>query len=271
MIGYEIGRLFVYPIKSLGGMELDDAEVETRGFRHDRRWMLVDKSGEFLSQRRYPRMALARARIEGERLVVDASGMPALELPLRPEPGATVPVSVWGDEVEAASCGGDADHWFARFLGASCRLVHMSDETERIVDPEYARAGDRVGFADGFPFLVLSQASLDDLNARLETPLPVNRFRPNIVVAGCVPYEEDRWRRVRVGDVGFRVVKPCSRCAITTVDQGSGEKGKEPLRTLATYRKAGDKVFFGQNAIPDSTGRLSVGDAVEVVEVLFPD
>jgi uncharacterized protein YcbX len=264
MRGLTVSRLFVYPIKSLGGMELDAAEVEARGFRHDRRWMLVDGDGVFLSQRRHPRMALARARVEDERLVVDAPGMPALELPLRPEPGPAVRACVWGDEVEAVSCGGDADLWFAEFLGASCRLVHMPDETERAVDPLYAGAADRVGFADGFPFLLLSEASLDDLNARLDSPLPVNRYRPNIVVAGCVPYEEDRWRRVRIGDVGFRVVKPCSRCAITIVNQETGEKGKEPLRTLAAYRKVGGKVFFGQNAIPDGAGRLRVGDAVEV-------
>lgn len=266
MIGPAVSRLFVYPIKSLGGMELEAAEVEARGFRHDRRWMLVDEGGVFLSQRRLQRMALARAGIEGERLVVEAPGMPPLELPLRPEPGGgAVQVSVLGDEVEAVTCGGEADRWFARFLGAPCRLVHMPDETERAVDPRYAAAGDRVGFADGFPFLVLSEASLDDLNARLPEPVPVDRFRPSIVVGGCEPYAEDRWRRVIVGGVGFRVVKPCSRCAITTVDQESGEGGKEPLRTLATYRKAGGEVFFGQNAIPDGTGPLRAGDFVEVV------
>ena len=265
MSGLTVSRLFVYPIKSLGGTELDAAEVEARGFRHDRRWMLVDGDGAFLSQRRHPRMALARARAEDARLVVEAPGMPDLELPLRSEPGPAVRACVWGDEVEAVSCGDDADLWFAEFFGASCRLVHMPDETERAVDPLYAGAADRVGFADSFPFLLLSEASLDDLNARLDGPLPVNRFRPNIVVAGCVPYEEDRWRRVRIGGVGFRAVKPCSRCAITVVDQETGEKGKEPLRTLASYRKVGSNVFFGQYAVPDGSGRLRVGDAVEVV------
>lgn len=265
MIGPAVSRLFVYPVKSLGGMELDEAEVETRGFRHDRRWMLVDGRGVFLSQRSHPRMALARARVEGERLVVEAPGMPALELPLVPEPRGAVTVSVLGDEVGAVPCDGEADRWFARFLGAPCRLVYMPDGTERAVEPRYAAAGDRVSFADGFPFLVLSEASLDDLNGRLPEPVPVDRFRPNIVVAGCAPYAEDRWRRVLVGGIGFRVAKACSRCAITTVDQGSGEKGKEPLRTLATYRKAGGEVYFGQNAIPDATGPLRVGDFVEVV------
>ncbi len=266
MSGLTVSRLFVYPIKSLGGTEPDaaEAEAEARGLRHDRRWMLVDDDGKFISQRRHPRMVLARARVEDERLVVHAPRMPALELPLRPEPGPAVRACVWGDELAAVSCGGDADLWFAEFLGTSCHLVHMPDETERAVDPLYAGAADRVGFADGFPFLLHSEASLDDLNARLDSPLPVNRFRPNIVVAGCVPYEEDRWRRVRLGDVGFRVVKPCSRCAITIVNQETGEKGKEPLRTLASYRKVGSNVFFGQNAIPDGTGRLRVGDAVEV-------
>jgi len=263
--GPTVSRLFVYPIKSLGGIQLDAAEVEARGSRHDRRWMLVDETGDFLSQRRYPRMALARVRVEGDRLVVNAPDMPPLKLALSPEPGAAVRACIFGDEVEAVSCGVEADRWFARFLGAACRLVYMPDETERAVDPEYAGVGDRVGFADGFPLLLFSEASLDDLNARLENPLPVNRFRPNILVAGCAPYEEDRWRTVRVGGVGLRVVKPCARCAITTVDQSSGEKGKEPLRTLASYRKVGGEVYFGQNAIPDATGLVRVGDAVEVI------
>ena len=264
MKGLAVSRLFVYPIKSLGGMQLDAAEVEARGFRHDRRWMLGDDRGVFLSQRRHPRMALARVIVEGERLVVNAPGMPELELPLRPEPVARLRVSVWGDEVEAAACGGEADRWFAGFLGTACRLVYMPDETQRVVDSPYAVAGDLVGFADAFPLLVLSEASLDDLNSRLVEPVPVDRFRPNVVVAGCAPYDEDRWPRVRAGGVGFRLAEPCSRCAVTTVDQSSGERGREPLRTLASYRRVGEEVFFGRNAIADGKGTLRAGDAVEV-------
>lgn len=265
MNGLVVSRLFVYPIKSLGGIEVSAMEAGARGFQHDRRWMLVDEDGVFLSQRELPRMALVRVRIEGERLVAEAPGAPDLELALRQESGDPVRVSVWGDEVEAVSCDGEADRWFAEFLGTACRLVYMPDEVERTVDPEYGRAGDRVGFADGFPFLLLSEASLDDLNGRLEEPLPMNRFRPSIVVAGCGPYAEDGWRGVRVGDVSLRVVKPCARCAITTVDQASGARGKEPLRTLSTYRKVGGDVHFGQNAIPDGGGTLRVGDRVEVL------
>lgn len=234
-----ISRLFVYPVKSLGGIEVRAAEVGARGLLHDRRWMLVDEKGVFLSQRRLPRMARIQVRIQAGRLVARAPGMPALELPLRPRHGGSVRVSVWGDEVRAVSCGGEADRWFGESLGTMCRLVYMPDEAERAVDSDHGRAGDRVGFADGFPILLLSEASLEDLNGRLERPVPVDRFRPNIVVEGCAPYEEDGWRAVRVGGVSLRVVKPCARCVITTVDQESGVRGKEPLRTLAAYRKVG--------------------------------
>lgn len=264
--GLAVSRLFVYPVKSLGGMEVAAAEAGARGFEHDRRWMLVDGDGVFLSQRELPRMSLVRASIGGERLVLGAPGMEDLDLPLRPEPGwRALRVSVWGDEVEAVSCGAGPDGWFASFLGVDCRLVYMPEEAERPVDPEYGKAGDRASFADGFPFLVLSEASLDDLNGRLEEPLPVDRFRPNIVVVGCAPYAEDGWGRVRIGGVSLRVVKPCARCAITTVDQASGVRGKEPLRTLNRYRKVGNEVLFGQNAIPDGPGLLRVGDRVEIL------
>lgn len=266
MNGLVVSRLFVYPVKSLGGTELGVAEVEARGFRHDRRWMLVDGDGVFLSQRRYPRMALASARVEGDLLVVQAPGMPALKSPRSPENASITNVSVWGDAVEAVACGDEADRWFEKFLGVACRLVYMPDDVERAVDPGYARVGDQVGFADAFPFLFLSEASLDDLNARLDEPLPMNRFRPSIVIDGCGPYDEDRWLGVRLGGIRFRAVKPCARCAITTVDQATGEKGKEPLRTLATYRQVDGKVLFGRNAIGDGTGTVRVGDFAEVVE-----
>jgi len=260
-----VSRLFVYPVKSLGGVEVDGAEVEARGFRHDRRWMLVDEEGVFLSQRRFPRMALVSVRIVwDDGLLLDAPGMPTLPVPFGTGGAGTVDVTVWGDAVRAAPVGAEADAWFERFLGARCRLVYMPEGSVRQVEPAYALAGDKASFSDGFPYLLLSQASLDDLNARMEEPLPVDRFRPNIVVEGCGPYDEDRWGRVTLGGLPFRVAKPCSRCAITTTDQRTAQRGKEPLKTLATYRKRGGAVYFGQNLIPDSTGALSVGDPLEV-------
>ena len=169
------------------------------------------------------------------------------------------PVIIWTDECEAASAGPAAGEWFSELLGAPCRLVRLPLSTVRQVDLRYAEPGDRVGFADGFPFLLLSQGSLDELNRRLDVPVPMNRFRPNIVVEGCEPHAEDGWSQVTMGGVGFRIVKPCARCVITTTDQRSGERGREPLRTLATYRVFDGKVLFGQNLIHDGPGVVRVG------------
>jgi uncharacterized protein len=261
-----LSGLYVYPIKSMGGIPLEAWDVDGRGLRYDRRWMLVDEDGWFISQRELPRMALIGVRIEPDRLVVVAPGMPLLELSLGTTTGKTIPARIWDDVVEASPVGDDADRWFGEFLGVRCRLVFLPDESVRPVDPDYGETGDQVGLADGFPFLLISEASLADLNARLEQPLPMNRFRPNLVIGGCEPFAEDGWSRVRIGSITFRVVKPCSRCAITTVDQTTVVAGKEPLRTLARFRKVGNKVLFGQNLIHDGTGTLLTGDPVEILQ-----
>ena len=263
--GLRLSGLYVYPIKSAGGVALEVCEVEERGLRHDRRWMLVDRDGDCVTQRRHPRMALIRVRIQPDYLAVEAPNMPALEVPLVPPEGRMVPASVWGDLVEALPVGDDADRWFGEFLGAPLKLVHLPDSSVRPVDPDYGTPGDHVSLADSFPFLMISEASLADLNARLDEPLPMDRFRPNFVVTGCEPFAEDGWRRVRIGELKFRVVKPCARCKVTTVDQQTAATGKEPLRTLASFRKSGSEVLFGQNLAGDSTGTLGVGDPVEVL------
>jgi uncharacterized protein YcbX len=260
-----LSGLYVYPIKSMGGIPLEAWDVDGRGLRYDRRWMLVDEDGWFISQRELPRMALISVRIEPARLVVDAPGMPSLELPLGPTTGEIIPARIWDDVVEASPVAKYADRWFGEFLGVRCSLVSLPDESVRPVDPDYGEAGDQVGLADGFPFLLVSESSLADLNARLEHPLPMNRFRPNLVIGGCEPFAEDGWSRVRIGSITFRVVKPCSRCAITTVDQTTAATSKEPLHTLARFRRVGTKVLFGQNLIHDATGTLHTGDPVEIL------
>jgi uncharacterized protein len=265
--GIRLSALHVYPIKSCGGAAVEEWEVDERGLRHDRRWMLVDETGGFITQRQHPRMALIGVRIEADRLVVSAPEMPSLQVPFSPPESEPMLASIFADLVETLPVGAEADRWFGKFLGVRCSLVHLPDASVRAVDPDYGEAGDRVALADGFPFLLISEASLADLNARLEHSLPMNRFRPNLVVAGCEPFAEDGWSRVRIGAISLRVVKPCARCVITTVDQGTGLKGKEPLRTLATFRRSGTKVLFGQNLVHDETGVLSVGDPVEVVQV----
>jgi uncharacterized protein len=267
---HEIGTEYSHPERALRLPDqllrrdpLQSADLSATGLRHDRSWMLVDETGEFMSQRAHPRMALISIRFSAEHLIVSAPGMEELEIPLYPQAESSIDVRVWGDTNRGELVTEEANRWFTEFLKFPCRLVHKPEDDPRLVDSSFAESGDQVGFADGFAFLLISEASLEDLNMRLEDPLPMNRFRPNFVVRGCGPYAEDGWSRLRIGSVPFRVAEPCPRCAITTVDQETGTRGKEPLRTLATYRKFEGEVFFGRNLIHDTLGTVSVGASVE--------
>lgn len=260
-----LSALWLYPIKGCGGTALDRAQVAAHGLAFDRRWMLVDELGVFVSQRSDPQMALIRVRVHHGRLQVDAPEMPTLEVDLEPSSGDQVEVRIWSDVCVARAAGEPEDHWFSRFLGRAVRLVYVPDASLRTVDRDYSQPGDVVGFADGFPFLLTSVTSLGDLNARAGTSLPMDRFRPNLVVDGFDAFAEDGWKQIRVGDVSFRVAKPCARCSVTTVDQATAEVGKEPLKTLSTYRRVRGKVMFGQNLIQDGGGIVQVGDPVEVI------
>jgi uncharacterized protein YcbX len=248
--------LNIYPIKSARGIPLEVSAVDEFGLRYDRRWMVVDESGVFLSQRSHPRLALVAPSLRGGMLQVDAPGMPTLQTPLHPKDAVATRVTVWNDTCPATWVGDSAAQWFSEYLGCSCTLVHMPDEVVRPADPAFASAGVKVSFADAFPFLVISEESLADLNGRLTDPLPMNRFRPNLVVAGGGPFAEDDWHSVEIGGIRLRIVKPCARCVVTTTDQATAERGREPLRTLATYRKVDGKVMFGQNAVHENTGRF---------------
>ncbi len=259
--------IFIYPLKGARGIALESARLDALGFRHDRRWMVVDPAGTFVSQRTSPRLALVRPALAGDALVLEAPGHPPLELPPPPEARRQA-VRVFDDAVEAAPVGDAADAWISAFLGLPARIVAFPADAVRPVDRRYARrATDRVAFVDAYPCLLISQASLDLLNRRLAEPVPMDRFRPNLVVAGTAPHAEDGWRRLRVGDVVFHVVKPCARCTVPAVDQATGIPGQEPLRTLATYRKVGSKVLFGQNLIHEAPGTVAVGQEVVVEEV----
>lgn len=254
-----VSGLFIYPVKSCRGIALDEAEVTATGFAHDREWLVVDRHGVFMTQRDWPALARVEVSVVSGGIELAADGMVRLAV-TSPEPDAPRQrVVIWQDECEATPAGRDAAQWFSELLGTPCRLVRMPPSTVRQVDQHFARAGDQVGFADGFPFLLLSEASLTELNRRLEEPLPMDRFRPNIVVRGCAPHAEDGWSRIEIGGLGFRVVKPCARCVITTTDQATGERGREPLRTLATYRLVDGKILFGQNLIHDGPGAIRVG------------
>lgn len=265
MAGLTLTALYRYPVKSLGGERHRVLDVQARGFSLDRQWMVVDPQGGFLTQRQQPRMTLIGARVDDQGVLqLCAPGMP--DIAVGPCADQRVQVTVWGDSVSAAPTDPDADAWLSAFLGLPCRLVGFPREQVRRVDPDFARPSDQVGFADGFPFLLISQASLDDLNGRLDRPVTIQRFRPNLVVEGCEPFAEDGWRRIRIGELDFRVAKPCSRCIIPTIDPATGVPGKEPLRTLIGYRRRDSKVYFGQNLIHDGNGRLAAGMPVEVLE-----
>lgn len=265
MADLRLTALYRYPVKSLRGERFDALEVGARGLLFDRHWMVVDAQGRFLTQRQQARMSLIGAHVgEHGDLRLTAGGMP--EIRVSAGDAGRLGVVVWGDSVEAVAVSRAADAWLSGFLGLDCRLVEFPAEVRRQVDPVYAAPHDQVGFADGFPFLLISQASLDDLNARLEEPVPMLRFRPNLVVSGCAPYAEDGWRRIRIGGLTFRVAKPCSRCIIPTIDPQTARRGSEPLRTLMSYRRRDNKVYFGQNLIHDSGGRLEAGMPVEVLE-----
>ncbi len=258
-------QLNVYPIKSCGGISLQTAQLEERGLKHDRRWMIVDEDGMFMTQRDYPRMALIRVRVMSDHLAVVAPNTKELRVPFHLINHTEESVVVWGDTVTAVNVSSEAADWFSEFLGISCRLVFMPDHLLRPVEKTYTSLDSIVGFSDAYPFLMISEASLENLNSRMEHRLPMNRFRPNLVVAGCEPFAEDQWRLIRIGSIEFHVVKPCERCAITTVDQATGIRGKEPLRTLSQFRERNGKVLFGQNLIHEQKGSLRVGEEVVVV------
>lgn len=257
-----------YPVKSTAGVAVTAALVEPRGLQHDRRLMLVDADGRFLTARTYPRLLRVACREEGTSLLVSAPGMAALRVEVAAS-GLTVPVTVWKSAVDALAVADAADDWFSRYLGVACRLVVMGPGSHRAVDPDFGRADDVVSFADGYPILIISQASLDGLNERLEQPLNMRRFRPNLVVTGCAAHAEDAWKRIRIGDeVELELVKHCSRCVLTTIDPDTAERHPhtEPLKTLASYRRGEEGgVVFGMNAIPRRTGRVHVGDEVTVM------
>jgi uncharacterized protein YcbX len=260
-----VSELNIYPVKSLAGISLTASKVDLLGLAHDRQWMVVDENGRFMTQRTHPQMALISAWLNDDGLVLHTAGKANLQVVV-PTGDERIAVKIWNDVVQASPTDPDADWWFSELLGEPCQLVFFPPEQCRQVDETYAQQGDHTTFSDGFPVLLISQASLDDLNARLETPVPMKRFRPNIVVSGTAPFAEDEWNRVRIGDVEFRVVKPCSRCAVTTVDPLTGKvSGAEPLQTLSTYRLQGSKIMFGQNLIPDGRGTLHLVDEVTLL------
>ncbi|MBK6997142.1 MAG: MOSC domain-containing protein [Lewinellaceae bacterium] len=248
-----LSEIWIYPIKSLGGIALKEAVAEVRGLRYDRRWMLVDDTGRFVTQREIPTMALLGTAIEPPYLSVFWKSKPSenVQIPLEIEASEfpKLRVEIWGDKCPARVLSNEINQWFSHHLGQNLRLVYMPNTTRRRADGRYAPPGHHVSFADGFPYLIIGQASLDDLNTRLAQALPMNRFRPNFVFTGGQPFEEDTWEQFSINLQPFQGVKPCARCTITTTDQDTAARAAEPLKTLATFRKFGNRILFGQNVV----------------------
>ncbi len=258
-----ISELYIYPIKSLAGIKLDSVEVTDRGFKHDRRWMLVDENNLFLSQREVPIMALIKTRLTDQHLELTYKNS-SIKIPFTPVKQEFITVSVWDDVCKAQLVDDDIDKWFSEVLGMKCRLVYMPDNSLRETDPRYTPEGYITSFADAYPFLIIGQASLNDLNTRLPQPMPINRFRPNIVFEGGEPYQEDLINEFTINNISFSGVKLCARCNIPTIDQDTAIAGKEPSKTMAGYRLKNKKIYFGQNLIHTGTGVISVGDEMKI-------
>jgi len=261
-----LSNLIHYPIKACRGFEVDSSHIERMGLEHDRRMMVVTPEGEFLTQREHPRLALVTPKLDDGTLTLSAPGFDSIQLAVQ-STGTPWLVNIWkSEDVHAIDQGDEAAGWFSDWLGTSVQLVHIVDGYIRRVNEAYVVSpDDHTGFADGYPILLASEESLSDLNSRLETPIPMNRFRPNLIVKGCEAFAEDTWKRIRIGDVELAIVKPCSRCVVTTIDKETLEQGKEPLKTLGKYRKHELGAIFGQNVIPLSEGRLRLGMNVEVL------
>jgi len=258
--------LYIYPVKSLGGIKTEKARALQRGFEFDRRWMLIDDTGKFISQRTEFQLALLRTRItENGVQISHKSKDTSISIPFGFGSAGPVDVSIWDDRLQAVHVSEEADEWFSEMTGKSCRFVFLPENGQRPVDPRYAANEEQVSFADAFPYLLISQASLNDVNSRMNEPVPMNRFRPNIVISNTEAFEEDTWNEIRIGEVRFKVAKPCARCVLTTVDQETAIKGKEPLATLARYRTINNKVMFGQNLIALNEGFITAGDSLEVI------
>ena len=274
-------ELNIYPIKSLKGIPLQSSVVEKRGLELDRRWVIVDANGKFLTQRELPRMAKLRVARRGFGLEVSTEGATAIRIEQLTE-GERVITAIWDRPGQSIAYDIETNEWFSDVLGQQVELRYMPEDASRPVNPIFDAGGDVNSFADGSPALLANEASMADLNSRMAEVLPINRFRPNIVVSGAEPWAEDGWKKVRIGEAIFRVVKPSDRCVLTTVDQTRGEfAGKEPLRTLATFRMSKDvhpetyaaftlppnSVLFGENTVPDTPGAtIRLGDEVEVLE-----
>ncbi len=266
MLDPVLSGIFVYPVKSLSGIKVSNWQVNAKGLLHDRKWMLIDNQHQFLSQRKIPKMCLIKTQLTDSELTLSAEGYDCFSLPINPCDGETCNTTIWKDSCPAKTTSKQANQWLSDFLGIQCQLVYQPDNVVRSVDPHYAKKTDQVNFSDGFPFLIVSEASMNALNSEMNLQLGVERFRPNLVISECEAYAEDSWREISINNIAFRLPKPCSRCAVPTINPATAEKSKEPLRTLNRIRKWNKQVYFGQNALHNNLGELSVGNKVQILQ-----
>lgn len=276
-----VTEINIYPVKSLGGISLKESIVEKRGFEFDRRWMLTGKNGEFFTQREFPKMATLSVEINEESLSVSNSENEKIEVPFQFEKSELQKVTVWNSVCDALILPNEISGWFSNVLETECQMVYMPDESEREINKIFNQNNEIVSFADGYPFLLIGENSLNDLNEKLEFKLPMNRFRPSIVIDGAEAFAEDAWEKIQIGETIFRATKPCARCVMTTVEQEKGEfDGREPLKTLAKYRLAknifpetfdsldlnANAVLFGKLFVAENSGgKIKIGDAVNIL------
>lgn len=260
-----VSELAIYPVKSMRQVPLKSATIEMGGLKNDRRWMVVDVNGRMITQRQQSRLCLIQPELTNQGIRLHTPGFADLQVTI-PSANKTRMVTVWRDSCTAYDAGEESAQWLSKFLGVECGLVYFPENEVRVVDQAYAQQGDRTAFSDGFPMLLISQASLDDLNTRLATPIPMARFRPNIVIKGCEPYAEDEWQQLKVGELTLRVVKPCSRCVIPSIDIETAERTGEPTKTLSSYRRKDNRIFFGQNVVADGEGDIETGATVNMFE-----
>ncbi len=261
-----ITQINIYPVKSLGGISVNHAVTTARGFQYDRRWMITDDNNVFITQREVHAMALIRTAFNPDGILLYQKENPAncITIPYEIAEGESVQTTIWNDKCTAIHYNKRADEWLTEALSFKCKLLYMPDYSNRPVNPIYAKENEQVSFADGYPYLIIGENSLQDLNNRLEEPLPMNRFRPNLVFSGGNAFCEDNWHDINIGNIKFRALKPCMRCQITTINQENGVPSKEPLKTLATFRQVNNNILFGMNLLAVTAGEIKVGDAINL-------
>ena len=262
----QVSQLYIYPIKSLSGIAKQSVEITSTGFKHDRRWMLVDERNIFLSQRTHPQMVLLHIAETslGFKISKYNDDVMSIIIPFTTLSEKKIKVTVWDDVCDAIEVSDAHNEWFSNMLNTKCKLVYMPNDSLRPVDKQYAANNEITSFSDGYPILMIGQSALDNLNEKLIEQLPVNRFRPNIVFTGGVAHFEDEMAAFTINKINFLGVKPCSRCVIPTINQQSAKKGKEPLTTLSTYRMKNNKIYFGQNVLHQQNGQINVGDEIKI-------